>query len=148
MDFEIIEAQLMKHEGEKLKPYRCSAGKLTIGIGRNLDDNGISEEESMFLLDNDIIACSQDLSLLIFPKKFDNFPENIQHVLIDMRFQLGRKGFRSFKKMIFAFQNFDYPGAIKEMKDSKWYKQTTERANNLIEMVAKEISNANINTGN
>ncbi len=37
-----IKAQLVRHEGLKLKPYRCTAGKLTIGIGRNLDNCGIS----------------------------------------------------------------------------------------------------------
>jgi len=37
-------------EGLKLKPYKCPAGKLTIGIGRNLEDRGITEQEAQMLL--------------------------------------------------------------------------------------------------
>ena len=45
-----------KHEGLRLYPYNCSEGKLTLGIGRNLDDRGITEEEALYLLNNDIEA--------------------------------------------------------------------------------------------
>ena len=48
-----IKAQLVRHEGMRLKPYRCTAGKLTIGIGRNLDDRGISQKEAYVLLEYD-----------------------------------------------------------------------------------------------
>ena len=51
---ERIKEQLVRHEGLRLKPYRCTAGKLTIGIGRNLDDCGISKTEAYVLLENDI----------------------------------------------------------------------------------------------
>jgi lysozyme len=49
---------LKKHEGLRLKPYRCSADKLTIGYGRNLDDVGISEEEAEMLLLNDLLTAN------------------------------------------------------------------------------------------
>ncbi|MFH1737735.1 MAG: hypothetical protein ABIH23_01920, partial [bacterium] len=58
-----IEALLILHEGERLKPYRCPSekigfegrpGKLTIGVGRNIDDLGITRQESRYLLANDI----------------------------------------------------------------------------------------------
>ena len=52
---ERIKEQLVRHEGLRLKPYRCSAGKLTIGIGRNLDDCGISQSETYVMLINDIM---------------------------------------------------------------------------------------------
>ena len=54
-----IKAQLVRHEGLRLKPYRCTAGKLTIGIGRNLDDCGISQTEAYLLLENDIRNCEK-----------------------------------------------------------------------------------------
>lgn len=57
-----IEDQLILHERLKLKPYRCSAGKLTIGVGRNLEDKGISEEEALFLLRNDIAEAELQLT--------------------------------------------------------------------------------------
>lgn len=132
-----IEKQLIQHEGERLKPYTCTAGKMTIGVGRNLEDKGISRFESRVMLKNDIAECFQDLSASVFPDHFDRFPENIQHVLIDMRFQLGPGGIRGFKNMIAAFKQFDTPRAIKEMKDSAWYRQTQNRADNLIKMLSE-----------
>ena len=134
-----IEQLLLKHEGLKLTPYRCTAGKLTIGVGRNIEEKGITEEEALFLLRNDIDECKRDLTTLIFHGQFYDFPESIQNVLINMRFQLGRAGFRKFKKMIFAFQNLNYEEAIVQMKDSAWYKQVPNRANDLIEMVREVI---------
>lgn len=125
---------LVVDEGLRLKPYLCPAGKVTLGVGRNLDDKGITEREAFYLLNNDIDECYKDLSESVF-QEFDVFPDPIQTVLISMRFQLGAKGFRGFKKMIKAFERLDYREAIKEMKDSNWYKQTPERADRLIKMV-------------
>jgi lysozyme len=47
MDKQRLGKQLVIHEGLRLKPYRCSSNKLTIGIGRNIEDVGITEEEAM-----------------------------------------------------------------------------------------------------
>lgn len=133
MEYNTIKEQLIKHEGLRLKPYKCTAGKLTIGVGRNIEDVGISEREAMILLANDVEVCVEDLRGM-----FDNFDvlhENIQYVLIDMRFQLGMKGFRGFKRMIRAVQHRDWPEMIEQMKESAWYGQTTSRADYLIRMV-------------
>ncbi len=133
MDYDIIKNQLLTHEGLQLKPYRCPAGKLTIGVGRNIEDAGISEDEAMMLLEGDIHACVNDLRNLF--ESFDMFPENIQHVLIDMRFQLGMTGFLGFRKMIRSVEHKDWPEMVEQMKDSAWYGQTPNRANHLIQMV-------------
>ena len=126
--------QLIGYEGLKLKPYYCPAGKLTIGAGRNLEDKGISEKEAIFLLENDIDECISDLEYL-FKDKFDSFPEQVKSVLIDMRFNLGAAGFRSFKKMITALNESDFDKASEEMKDSKWYSQVGKRGETLVEMM-------------
>ena len=110
---------LIKHEDIRLKPYRCTAGRLTIGIGRNLDDNGISRQEAVHLCINDILNCVSDLKT-IFPR-WSEFSENRQIALVDMRFNLGYKGFRSFKNMITAIRLDDWVTAIKEATDSKWF---------------------------
>ena len=123
--------QLIKHEGLKLKPYHCPAGKLTIGVGRNLEDKGISQKEAVFLLKNDIDECIADLEGL-FKEKFDSFPEKVKMVLIDMRFNLCATGFRSFRKMIKAVEESDFDKASKEMKDSNWYSQVGKRAETLV----------------
>lgn len=133
MDYETIKNQLIAHEGLRLKPYKCTAGKTTIGVGRNLDDVGISEREALIMLGNDIEACVKDLREIF--DQFDVFHPNIQHVLIDMRFQLGMKGFLGFAKMIQAVEHRDWPEMIVQMKDSAWYTQTTNRAEDLIQMI-------------
>jgi lysozyme len=56
--------QVTRHEGLRLKPYLCPAGKLTIGIGRNLEGKGITEQEAVMLLENDIQECLDDLKPL------------------------------------------------------------------------------------
>jgi len=65
--------QLIKHEGLRLKPYHCPAGKLTIGVGRNLEDKGITEEEAVMLLENDIQECLKDLGTIF--QAFDLLPK-------------------------------------------------------------------------
>lgn len=139
MDYTKIKEQLIDHEALKLKLYRCTANKLTIGVGHNIEDNGISYKAAMFILGEDIDECFEDLKRIF--KHFENLPENIQHVLIDMRFQLGYDRFRGFRKMIIAVQAFNWREMVVQMKDSKWYRQTTNRADELIEMVNKEIRN-------
>lgn len=133
MNYFAIKNQLIAHEGLRLKPYKCTAGKLTIGVGRNLDDVGVSEQEAFDMLFNDIGKCLKDLRGIF--KEFDQLPENIQLVLIDMRFQLGPNRFRAFRAMARAVDDRDWAEMIRQMKSSAWYTQTTNRANNLIEMV-------------
>jgi GH24 family phage-related lysozyme (muramidase) len=138
----IVAEQLIEHEGLKLKPYRCPAGKLTIGVGRNLEERGISEEEALFLLNNDIAKCIEDLQELFVDDNGEGFvslPETVQRVLVDMRFNLGATGFRSFKKMIKAIKEKKFAQAALEMQDSKWFKQVGDRGKTLIAMMEKEV---------
>lgn len=121
--------RLIEEEGMKLKPYRCSAGKLTIGVGRNLEDKGLSNEEALFLLQNDIIEAVKELKkAFLF---FDSLNETRQIVLIDMCFNLGINGLKKFKKMIKALENQDFSLASKEMLSSCWAKQVGARARSL-----------------
>ena len=133
MNIEKLKAQIIRHEGFELFPYKCTAGKTSIGAGRNLDDKGISEEEAILMLSNDIKECYADIIVLFLD--FVLFPESIQHVLLDMRFQLGGRGFRGFKKMITAVNKGDYKEMIVQMRDSAWYRQVTSRAEHLIKMM-------------
>ena len=132
----IVAQQLLEHEGLKLKPYRCPAGKLTIGVGRNLEERGISEEEALYLLNNDISECIKDLQKIFTDvESFATLPENVQKVLIDMRFNLGASGFRDFKKMIKAVKDRDFSRAALEMQDSKWFEQVGNRGSVLVKMM-------------
>ena len=122
-----LKEQIIENEGYRQFPYRCSADRLTVGIGRNLDDRGISLAEAQFLLENDILDCIKDLEI-IFPG-FNELTENRQHVLIDMRFQLGPGRFRGFKNMIAAIRNQNFRNAAFQIGDSLYRKQVPKRAN-------------------
>jgi len=124
---------IVKHEGLKLKPYICPAGKLTIGVGRNIEDNGISEDEAMYLLENDIKRCENELRE-IFPN-FDSLPENVRMALIDMDFNLGKPRFMQFKKLIQAIKEGDFKRAAKEAKNSRWCEQVGERCEDIYNML-------------
>ncbi len=136
MNMEEIKHQLIKHEALRLKPYKDTVGKLTIGVGRNIDDKGITAEEAMFLLENDIKECIEDLKNIF--QGYDDLNEPRQRALIDMRFNLGPARFRQFKKMIAAVNEKDFNKAADEMMNSKWYNQVGQRAKSLIEMIKKE----------
>lgn len=122
-----------RHEGLKLKPYRCSEGKLTIGYGRNLQDNGVTVEEAEFLLVNDLKNAIKDIKRM-FPQ-FDTFSVNRQTALVDMMFNLGMPRFMQFKNMIGAINKADWLTASVEMLDSKWFSQVGQRAADLAKLI-------------
>ncbi len=135
----VVTEQLIEHEGLKLKPYHCPAGKLTIGFGRNLEERGISEDEALYLLNNDISECIKDLQKIFADAEgFATLPENVQRVLIDMRFNLGASGFRGFKKMIKAVEDKNFTQAALEMQNSKWFDQVGNRGKKLLEMMTEK----------
>ena len=128
----MIEKMLILHEGEHLKPYLCPAGKLTIGVGRNLEDNGITQEESRFLLLNDIARCEREMEQFFFCGKIGEVREA---VVMDMLFNLGLPRFRTFRKMIAALDRAKYDLAADEMLDSRWAQQVGQRAIRLADMM-------------
>ena len=129
MDIEKFKPMLKKHEGLRLKPYHCTAGKLTIGYGRNLDDRGITEEEAERLLHNDILLCSLQLDRDLHWWK--HHPENVQMVLMDMCFNLGIAGLLEFKRTLGYIRDQKYSVAAVEMLKSKWASQVGDRAKEL-----------------
>ena len=121
-----LKALLISHEKYAQFPYTDSTGHLTIGIGRNLADRGISQPEAIYLLDEDISYFTSKLSSYL--NFFNKLSENRQVALIDMCFNLGVQGFLNFKGMVMALESHDYERAAKEMLDSKWASQVGERA--------------------
>ncbi len=124
-----ITADLMRDEGLRLKPYRDSVGKLTIGYGRNLDDVGISEIESDILLDHDIRRAIADLDRSL--PWWRGLPPPWQRGLANMAFNLGLPRLRGFKKMLAALEAGDGERAATEALDSKWAGQVGERAHRI-----------------
>ena len=131
-----IKAQLVRHEGLRLKPYRCTAGKLTIGIGRNLDDRGISQREAYVLLENDIQNCEKQL-LDEIPEIYNGLDDVRKSVLLNMCFNLGIKGLLEFKNTLAFIAAGDWEKAANGMLASKWAKQVGKRAIELSEMMRK-----------
>lgn len=125
MPMNILERQLVKHEGLRLKPYRCTAGKLTIGYGRNLDDNGITKAEALTMLRNDIANVKAELERLGWWRRLD---DTRQDVIANMAFNIGLTRLLTFKRMIAAIEDAEYTKAADEMMDSKWAAQVGSRA--------------------
>lgn len=121
-----LKGLLLQHESFRQFPYTDTTGHLTIGIGRNLVDRGITQSEALFLLDDDIVYFNS--KLLHFLPFFIHLSENRQIALINMCFNLGVQGFLGFKGMILALESHDYNRAAQEMLDSKWAEQVGERA--------------------
>lgn len=117
---------IKKHEGLQLKPYQCPAGKLTIGYGRNLEDNGISVAEAQFMLEQDVQNTEADIRRNFH--WFDALSGARQAVIIDMTYNLGLPRFKGFKKMIKALSKHNYAEASRQMFDSRWAKQVGRRA--------------------
>jgi lysozyme len=132
MDKEKLIEQLQRHEGLMLKPYKCSAGKLSIGYGRNLEANGISKSEACMLLSNDVHKCIKQCEELFC---WDNLNDVRQNVLVNMCFNLGIYGLKRFKKFLGALDRKDYVVASVEMLDSLWSKQVGKRAMELSDQI-------------
>jgi len=126
---EALKAQLIRHEGARLKPYHDTVGKLTIGVGRNLDDVGITPVEMLVLLDTDITRAEAGLRAA-WPH-YDRLDPVRQQVLVNMAFNLGVPGLLAFKNTLAAVERGDYEAAYVEMIDSKWAKQVGARATEL-----------------
>lgn len=124
---------LKKHEGISLKPYRDSVGKLTIGVGRNLYDVGIFEDEAEMMLMNDIDRCLYDLNYHL--PWWSDLDSVRKMVMVDMCFNLGIFGLMTFNDTLESVKAGDYEKASKQMLQSKWATQVGDRAKELSQMM-------------
>lgn len=126
MNRDALIQQLLSDEGLKLKPYRDSVGKLTIGVGRNLDDVGLTQDEAMYLLANDLRRVySQITGALPWFLKLNDARQN---VLLNMAFNLGLTKFLEFKNTLGCVFRGEYDQAADAMLQSKWARQVGDRA--------------------
>lgn len=132
MNRQLLLEQLQRHEGLRLKPYRDSVGKWTIGYGRNLDDRGISEDEAGFMLDNDIDQVVAELERMPLYLSLDSVR---QVVLANMAFNMGVPTLLEFRRMLGALARGEWNRAADEMLDSKWARQVGDRAVELSELM-------------
>ena len=128
---------LIKHEGLRLKPYRDTVGKLTLGVGRNIEDIGITHDEAMMLLTNDIVRVTSEVEKTFgWFKSLDVVRQDAIH---DMNFNVGLTRLQGFKKMLEALRVQNYSVAAKEALDSKWATQVGPRAKDIAIMLEKGV---------
>ena len=128
-----LEALLRHHEGERLKPYTDTTGHLTIGVGRNLTDVGITAAESEMLLRTDV-ARTRAAVCRAWPWVEQLDPVR-QAVVLDMAFNLGVSGLKQFKRTMALLKHGRWEAAADAMLDSLWAQQVGQRAVRLAQMV-------------
>jgi len=148
-----LQDELANDEGIKYETYYCSLGHLTGGIGHLITEwdteyydkpvgTKIPNEQVNDWFERDIETTIKDCNLLF--SQFDNLPSDIQHVLANMCFQLGRPRLSKFKNMIAAVEDLDWHRMADEMENSRWFKQTPNRAKRLIAIVDRHYHRENV----
>ena len=127
---------LKRHEGVRSHAYKCSENMITVGVGRNLDENGgigLSDDEIEYLLMNDIERCDAELRAAY--DWYENLKKPRRDAMINMCFNLGLTRLRGFVKALEAMSREQYDVAADEFMDSKWAKQVGMRAIRVTEMI-------------
>ena len=124
--YDKVKDMLVRHEGLMCTLYQCSADKTSIGVGRNLTDNGISEDEAMYLLENDIDRVIKNLDK--HWSVWRSFPEKAQMVCIDLVFNLGINGFMNFRRTRALMEMGMWLEASEELLDSRYHVQLPNRS--------------------
>ena len=136
MHSESLERQLKRHEGLVLHAYQDHLGFWTIGYGRLIDERrggGISEDEALILLRNDINKVERELRSRV--TYWHDLPPVKRQALLNMAFQLGVGGLMQFRRMWAAIARRDWDTAAREALDSRWAQQTPRRANEIAGML-------------
>jgi lysozyme len=133
VNYSALKDELIRDEGLRFKIYLDTVGKSTIGVGRNLSDVGISREEAMIMLDNDITAATTALDAT-FPW-WRGMNDVRQNAIVNMAFNLGIHRLAGFKLALAAMEKGDYAEAANQMEHSEWYTQVGGRAIRLTEMM-------------
>lgn len=141
-----LQDEIANDEGIMYETYHCSLGHLTGGIGHLITEwdeefydkpigTKVPNEQVNDWFEKDIKVTINDCKIIF--DNFDNLPEEAQLVIANMCFQLGRPRLSKFKNFIAAVKDEDWQRAGDEMQDSRWYKQTTNRADRLIARITK-----------
>tara|TARA_R110000751_G_scaffold250104_1_gene349702 strand:- start:231 stop:653 length:423 start_codon:yes stop_codon:yes gene_type:complete len=127
---------LKRHEGIETHAYKCTAGKTTIGVGRNIDPEGgigLSMKEIDYLLQNDVDRVEQELIKCI--PWVEHLEWERMDALVNICFNLGLPRFLKFKKALAAAEDQDWDLCADEFMDSRWAKQVGRRAVELADLL-------------
>ena len=145
MNMERLMESVKKHEGYRNKVYLDTLGKRTVGVGHLCvedfweDDKEYEEKFLMEILEKDLSEAIKGANDLMAEHDCMDINEKAHEILIEMVFQLGKTGVSKFRKMWEALAEKNYIGASYEMLDSRWAKQTPNRANGMAKTM-KEIT--------
>ena len=150
MNIEVCKEQIKRHEGEVLEIYLDSLGLKTLGVGHLLQPKepeyewevgtSVSQEVvDMYFRDDFNKHLAETIHVFGDEEAFYLLPENIQHVLVNMCFNLGASRLSKFKNMLAACRSYDWSEMARQMEDSKWFKQVGRRSKELQEMVLGEV---------
>ena len=146
MNIELCKAEIKRHEGEVLKIYEDSLGYKTVGIGHRCQPNDpeyawevgtkVSQEVVDMYYEQDFKKHYQEtVHVYGSYEDFQNLPEPIQRVLVNMCFNLGGTRFSKFKNMLRACKSHNWEQMAAEMENSRWYSQVGRRSQELQKMV-------------
>lgn len=128
----LIVTDLKRDEGFRDKVYSCSAGKLTVGYGHNLESAEMPEHIAEALLFHDM---KESAKLCANWEWFSELSDNRKRAIVNLVFNIGFNGVCKFKKMIAAIEQKNFGLAANEMIDSRWYSQVGDRAKRVVELM-------------
>ena len=142
MNREKVYEQLKIDEGVVYEIYKDHLGYPTFGVGHLVTPSDpeqgqevgtpVSEERVKDCFEKDLDTAINECELLYEEGFFVNLPDEVQQILVNMMFNMGRTRLSKFKKMHAAIPDGDWKEAAKEGRDSRWHKQVTNRAERLM----------------
>lgn len=136
VNLDLMRQELIRDEGVRYSAYQDHLGYWTIGVGRLIDHRRggrLTPDEVEYLLSNDIRRCLEDIQTEPWFLALDT--DNRRRALVNMRFQLGSRGIRTFRNSLRMIQERRWADAGVNLRRSKWYNQTTKRAERVIRMI-------------
>ena len=141
MDIEKLREQLEIDEGVVHEIYLDHLGYPTFGIGHLVRESDpehganvgtkVDEARCIEAFNEDVETVIKDCKILY--SDFDDLPEEVQQIVANMMFNMGRPRLSKFKGMKRGVDAKDWNAAADEMVDSAWYRQVTNRAERLVE---------------
>ena len=150
MNIELLKEEIKRHEGEVLEIYKDSLGYKTLGVGHlckpedpeynwEVGTPVTQEVVDMYYEDDFIKHVDETLHVFGEEEDFYNLPENIQHVLVNMCFNLGGTRLSKFRNMLKACRAHDWKTMAAEMEDSRWFNQVGRRSRELQKSVLNTV---------
>ena len=142
MNREAVYEQLKIDEGVKYEIYNDHLGHPTFGVGHLIQESDeeygrpvgtrVDEERVRDCFERDCSIAERECNTLYGEGSFGDFPDEVQQILVNMMFNMGRPRLSKFKKMNEAIGQKDWKRAAVEGRDSQWYRQVTNRAERLM----------------